>query len=84
MNLIGIKARKACENKINTKTKNKVLDHYAKLLDKEKKFIISQNLKDIKFSKKIELKENLINRLLLNEKKLNDIKDSIIKISKLK
>ena len=41
MNLIGIKARKASENKINTKTKNKVLDHFAKLLDKEKKFITS-------------------------------------------
>ena len=82
--LIGIKARKACENKINTKTKNKVLSHYAKLLDKEKKFIISQNLKDIRFAKKIGLKENLINRLLLNEKKLKSIKDSIIKISKLK
>ena len=84
MNLIGIKARKACQNTINTKIKNKVLDHYAKLLDKEKKFIISQNLKDIKFAKKIGLKENLISRLLLNEKKLNSIRNSIIKISKLK
>ena len=84
MNLIGSKARKACENKINTKTKNKVLNHYVKLLDKEKKFIISQNLKDIKFAKKIGLKENLISRLLLNDKKLNSIKNSIIKIAKLK
>ena len=84
MNLIGIRARKACENKINTKTKNKVLDQYAKLLDKEKKFIISQNLKDIKFAKEIGLKENLLSRLLLDEKKLNSIIDSIIKISKLK
>ena len=84
MNLIGIKARKACESKINTKTKNKVLNYYAKLLDKEKKFIISQNLKDLKFAKKIRLKENLINRLLLNEKKLINIKNSIIKIAKLK
>ena len=84
MNLVGSKARKACENKINTKTKNKVLNHYVKLLDKEKKFIISQNLKDIKFAKKIGLKENLISRLLLNDKKLNSIKNSIIKIAKLK
>ena len=84
MNLIGNKARKACENKISTKIKDKVLNHYAKLLDKEKKFIISQNSKDIKFAKKIGLKENLINRLLLNEKKLNSIRDSVIKISKLK
>ena len=84
MNLIGINARKVCEKRIDTKTKNKVLVHYAKLLIKEKKFIINQNSKDIKYAKKIGLKENLINRLLLNEKKLNSIKDSIIKISKLK
>ncbi len=84
MNLIGIKARKACEHKIDTKTKNKVLNYYVKLLEKEKNFIISQNLKDVKFAKKIQLKKNLINRLQLNEKKLNDIKDSIIKISRLK
>ncbi len=84
MNLIGIKAKQACENKINNKTKNKVLNFYAKLLDKEKKFILSQNLKDIKYAKKKKLKENLINRLQLNEKKLNGIKNSIIKIGKLK
>ena len=84
MNLVGIKARKACANKIDTKTKNKILNNYAKLLHKEKKLILIQNLKDIKFAKKIGLKENLINRLQLNEKKINDIKKSIIKISKLK
>ena len=43
MNLIGIKARKASGNKIITKTKNKVLKDYAKLLDKEKNFILKEN-----------------------------------------
>ena len=51
---------------------------------KKKKLIIYQNLKDIKFAKKIGLKENLIDRLQLNQKKINNIKDSIIKIAKLK
>ena len=37
MNLIGVKARKALEIKIDTKIKNKVLNYYALLLDKEKK-----------------------------------------------
>ena len=37
MNLIGVKARKASEIKIDTKTKNKVLNDYALLIDKEKK-----------------------------------------------
>ena len=84
MNLISLKARKASQHKINSKKKNKVLNDYAKLLEKEKKFIINQNLKDIKFAKKIKLKENLIDRLKLNQKKLDNIKNSIIKISKLK
>ena len=84
MKLIGIKAKKSCENKLNTKKKNLVLNDYAKLLDKEKKIIIRENLKDIKFAKKIKLKENLINRLQLDREKLNSIKNSIKKIAKLK
>ena len=84
MNLIGVKARKASDKTITTKTKNKVLKDYAKLLDKEKNFILKENAKDIKFAKNKGLKENLINRLLINEKKLNDIKKSIHKIEKLK
>ena len=84
MNLIGIKSRKASGNKITTKTKNKVLKDYAKLLDKEKNFILKENTKDIKFAKNRGLKKNLISRLLINEKKLNDIKKSIHKIEKLR
>ena len=84
MNLIGIKARKASSKKIYTKTKNKVLKDYVKLLDKEKNFILKENTKDIRFAKNKGLKDNLINRLLINEKKLDDIKNSILKIEKLK
>ena len=84
MNLIGIKARKAFEIKINTKIKNKVLNNYAFLINKEKKSILRENKKDIKFAKNKGLKENLINRLLVNEVKLKDIVSSIQKISKLK
>ena len=84
MNLIGIKARKASEYKITTKVKNKVLSDYAKLIKKEKKFIIIQNLKDVNFAKKKGLKENLIKRLHLNDNKLNGIVSSILKIAKLK
>ncbi|WP_435113792.1 glutamate-5-semialdehyde dehydrogenase [Candidatus Pelagibacter bacterium nBUS_36] len=84
MNLIGIKARKASSKKISTKTKNKVLKDYAKLLDKEKNFILKENTKDVRFAKNKGLKDNLINRLVINEKKLDDIKNSILKIEKLK
>ena len=84
MNLIGIKARKASEKKINTKVKNKVLSNYALLLDREKKSILRENKKDVKFAENKGLKKNLINRLLVDETKLRGIRDSIKKISKLK
>ena len=84
MNLIGIKSRKASERKIDTDTKNKVLNLYARLLDKEKKLIFKENIKDVKFAKNKGLKENLINRLRIDKVKLKGIKDSINKISKLK
>ena len=84
MNLIGIKARKASEHKITTKVKNNVLNDYAKLIKNQKKFIISQNLKDINYAKKKRLKENLIKRLHLNENKLNGIINSVLKIAKLR
>ena len=84
MNLIGTKSRKASERKINTETKNKVLILYAQLIDKEKKSILRENIKDIAFAKNKGLKENLINRLRIDDLKLRAIKDSINKISKLK
>ena len=84
MKLIGIKIRKASERKVDINTKNKVLNFYAKLLDKEKKLILKENLKDVKFAKNKGIKENLISRLEINEIKLKNISDSINKISKLK
>ena len=84
MNLIGKRARKASQYKIDTKIKNNVLASYAKMLDENKGLIIKENTKDINYAKKIGLKENLINRLHLNEKKINDIKSSIISIIRFK
>ena len=84
MNLIGHNARKASLEKINTKLKNKILKKYASLLYKERNSIIIENTKDIKFALKKGLKNNLIDRLTINNKKLDDIKASINKIIKLK
>ena len=83
MNLIGLKARKAFLERVNTKIKNKVLNEYASLLDKEKKSIFKANAKDIIFASKKKLKDNLIERLSIDEKKLTNIKNSIKKIAKL-
>ena len=84
MNLVGRKARKAFEQKIDTKIKNKVLNKYAELLGNEKKLILKQNLKDVNYARKTGIKNNLINRLLINETKLKNIQNSIIKIAILK
>jgi len=84
MNLIGQNAKKAAFEKVNTKVKNKILTRYASLLDKERNSIIGENTKDIKFALKKGLKNNLIDRLTINHKKIDNIKDSINKITKLK
>ena len=84
MRLIGQNARKASLDKVNSKTKNKVLKKYAFLLGKEKKSIFKANQKDIQFALNKGLKSNLIERLTIDEKKLIGIKNSINKIAKLK
>ena len=84
MSLIGQNARKASLDKVNSKTKNKVLKKYAFLLGKEKKSIFKANQKDIQFALNKGLKSNLIERLTIDEKKLIGIKNSINKIAKLK
>ena len=84
MNLIGKNAQKASLEKIDIKKKNNVLKKYASLLIKEKKSIIKANKKDIKFAIKKGIPKNLLDRLAVNQKKLNDIKNSINKIIKLK
>ncbi len=47
---IGKKAIIASKNKINSKSKNKVLNQYINLIKKNKKLIIKQNSKDIKLA----------------------------------
>ena len=84
MNLIGLKAKKALLERVNTKTKDKVLNEYASLLDKEEKSILRANAKDIIFASKKRIKNNLIERLSIDQKKLVYIKNSIKKIAKLK
>jgi glutamate-5-semialdehyde dehydrogenase len=84
MNLIGKHSRAAVIKKINTNVKNKVLKTYILLIDKEKELIFKENKKDIKYAIKKKLKNNLIDRLIINNKKLEIIKGSINKIIKLK
>ena len=81
---IGKKAIIASKNKINSKSKNKVLNQYINLIKKNKKLIIKQNSKDIKLAIKKKLKGNLIDRLTIDQKKLNNICAAIKNVRKLK
>ena len=84
LNIIGQKSKKAFSLNIETKKKNKVLKDYCLLLNKKKKLIIDQNKKDIYNAQKKGIKSNLIKRLILNEKKISDIIETIKSIIKLK
>jgi len=81
---LGKKSKKAFSKPINTKKKNKILKNYFQLIEKNKKLIIHANKKDINNANKKKLKDNLIKRLILDDKKISDIVISIKKIIKLK
>ena len=84
MNLIGKNAKKALIYKVDIKNKNKVLKKYTLLIKREKNSILRENSKDIEFALKKGLKDNLIDRLILNSKKLNLLINSIKNIIRLK
>ena len=81
---IGNKSKKAFSFELNSKKKNKVLNDYCNLIEKNKRIIIYQNKKDIFKAQKEKLKKNLINRLILDEKKISNIINSIKSIIKIK
>jgi len=81
---MGKKSKKAFTQKLSPQKKDKVLKDYYHLINKNKKLIIDQNKKDIKVAKKKKINNNLIQRLVLNDKKISNIIGSIKKIIKLK
>ena len=81
---IGERSKQAFAKPINTYKKNKVLSDYLKMIRKNKHLILKENKKDVDRAIKIKLRDNLINRLILNEKKILGIINSIQKIIKLK
>ena len=81
---IGTKSKKAFESQLDLKKKNKVLNDYCNLIKKNKFLIIKENERDIKNARNKKLGDNLIQRLVLNEKKIFDIIKSINQIIKLK
>ena len=81
---IGIKSKKAFLHQIDSKKKDKVLKNYYQLIFKNKKSILNANKKDVSLAYKKNLNESLINRLVLSEKKILDMINSIKKIIQLR
>ena len=81
---LGKQAKKASNTSIVSKKKNKVLQDYYNLILSNQLNIIRENKKDLKQAKKKKIKENLIKRLLIDEKKIFQIINSIKTIIKFK
>tara|TARA_B100002051_G_scaffold187216_1_gene177243 strand:- start:98 stop:1348 length:1251 start_codon:yes stop_codon:yes gene_type:complete len=77
-------SRIAFESKVDSIKKDKVLRKFANLLSRNKKKILRENNKDIKFARKKKLRESLIKRLEINEGKMTSIIKSINQIIKIK
>ena len=77
---VGKNAKKAFEDLKSVKHERikKVLENYNKSLLKNKKRIIQENLKDVKNAKR----KHLVDRLILNEKRIESIRYSINMIAK--
>tara|TARA_B100000945_G_C20421962_1_gene618503 strand:- start:1018 stop:2265 length:1248 start_codon:yes stop_codon:yes gene_type:complete len=81
---IGKNSKITLQTRLTSKIKNKVLNDYLKLIQKNKNKIILENNKDIVYAKKNGLRENLIKRLALNQNKIKSIIKSVKTIIKLK
>ena len=81
---IGKKSKSALAHRVDTKKKNKVLIDYCSLIKKNQKLILSANKTDVNRSISKGVKKNLIERLILNEKKIDNIISSIKSVIKLK
>jgi|TARA_B110000444_G_scaffold215854_1_gene213942 glutamate-5-semialdehyde dehydrogenase len=81
---LGKNAKKASTETVKSKKKNQVLKDYCNLLLRNKLKIISENRKDLKKARDKKLKENLIKRLLVDDKRILQIINSIKKIIKFK
>ena len=86
LNKIGLNALNASKDLslLNEKNKNKVLKDFYKNLRFKKKDILKANILDIAKAKKKGLSKNLIDRLILNENKINYIIKSVKEVIKLK
>ena len=79
---IGLNAKKAFlqPNRLDGKKINKVLLNYNQLLLENKKQILQENSKDVRNMKR----KHLVDRLILDEKRMESIRNSVNEIIKFK
>ena len=82
LKIIGLNARKAFLqlNSLSSAKINQVLNTYNQLLLNNKRQILKENSRDVKFS----VRKNLVDRLILDENRIEGIRNSINEIIKFK
>ncbi len=81
----ALRAKEASRRLMNVSTekKNACLLSMAELLKKEKDFLIEENKKDVEAARAKGLSPSLIDRLTLNEKRINEICAGLIEVAQL-
>ena len=69
---------------LSSEAKNEILLKIADILSKNKRVIIAENKKDISEGKKNKLSQNLLDRLMLNEERIDGIIRDVQKVAELK
>ncbi len=82
---ISLKAKSASKAmlRVSTQNKNLALQRMAELLRKEKERIFSENRKDIEYAKEKGLSGAMIDRLTLNDKRIDEMCSGLIEVSNL-
>jgi len=85
---VSKKAREAKEGakalaKLSSKEKNSILQKMAEALKKKAKTLIAENQKDIRFAEKKGLSKALIDRLTLNEKRIDEMAKGLMEVTAL-
>jgi glutamate-5-semialdehyde dehydrogenase len=83
--LKGKKAKSAASllAKATTEQKNKALSTISEQLIKEQTFILQENSKDLQTGKEKGMSESLLDRLKLNEQRIQDMADALVQLTKL-
>ena len=85
LEVIGEKVKNTTRrlNSMSTKEKNIVLKQVAKAIIENKDKILNENIKDIQNAIKNNIKDSLIDRLRLNEKRIEDMAEGLNKTADL-